>query len=84
MALVVGRYEGLFTLKSHISRGQSTHTTTTFNLLSFFLRIHMTKNVPSCKILHIFSETRSFRYSNVTLTSFILSLEKGDTKVCLP
>jgi hypothetical protein len=21
----------------------------------------MTKNVPSCKILHIFSETRSFR-----------------------
>jgi len=28
MALVVGRYEGLFTRKSRISRGQSTRTTT--------------------------------------------------------
>jgi hypothetical protein len=29
MALVVGRYKGLFTRKSHISRGQSTHNNKT-------------------------------------------------------
>ena len=36
----------------------------TFNLLSFFLKyiwLNMTKNVPSCKILNIFSETRRFK-----------------------
>jgi hypothetical protein len=29
----------------------------TFNLLRFFFKVHMTKNVLSSKILHIFSET---------------------------
>ena len=34
MALVVGRYKDLFTRKSHISRGQSTHNNKTFFLIN--------------------------------------------------
>jgi nicotinamide riboside transporter PnuC len=30
MTLVVGRYEGLFTWKSHFSRAKHTHTTTKY------------------------------------------------------
>ena len=43
MALVVGRYKGLFIRKCHISQGQSTHTTTKYffktNLMFYSIRV---------------------------------------------